>query len=300
LVLADLEQGDVERAATEVEDQDELVLLALLQAVGERGRGGLVDDAEHVEARDLTGVLGRLTLGVVEVRGHRDDGVGDGLAEVGLGVLLQLAEHARRDLGRGVGLVVDLDGAVVAHVGRDRGDPAGHYGDRLALGDLTDQHLSGLAERHDGRRGARPLGVRDDGGLAALENGDHGVRGRQVDTDRSCHECCLLGRLSLDGSSLVAAAILSRNLSLTRSTPERHDLFPRPPIDLVSTSGGISVTAWRSMRRTAQAVQRTYSTTPSVVTWRDSATQACSCGAPGAGTPGARRWGLVLMVTRLM
>src|SRR5690606_40339676 len=79
-----------------VEDQDELVLLALLQAVGERGRGGLVDDAEHVEARDLTGVLGRLTLGVVEVRGHRDDGVGDGLAQVGLGVLLQLAEHARR------------------------------------------------------------------------------------------------------------------------------------------------------------------------------------------------------------
>ena len=43
--LADLEQGDVEGAAAEVEDQDGLVLLALVQAVGQRGRGRLVDDA---------------------------------------------------------------------------------------------------------------------------------------------------------------------------------------------------------------------------------------------------------------
>ncbi len=70
--LADLEQGDVERAATEVEDQDGLVL-ALVEAVRERGRGGLVDDAGDVEARDLAGLLGGLALRVVEVRGHGDD-----------------------------------------------------------------------------------------------------------------------------------------------------------------------------------------------------------------------------------
>jgi hypothetical protein len=68
-VLADLEEGDVEGAATEVEDEDELVLLALVQAVGQRGRGRLVDDAQDVEARDLAGLLGGLALGVVEVRG---------------------------------------------------------------------------------------------------------------------------------------------------------------------------------------------------------------------------------------
>jgi hypothetical protein len=61
-VLADLEEGDVEGATTEVEDEDELVLLALVQAVGQ-GRGGrLVDDAQDVEARDLTGLLGGLAL----------------------------------------------------------------------------------------------------------------------------------------------------------------------------------------------------------------------------------------------
>src|SRR5580693_5243681 len=45
--LADLEQRDVEGAAAEVEDQDGLFLLALVQAVGQRSRSGLVDDAQH-------------------------------------------------------------------------------------------------------------------------------------------------------------------------------------------------------------------------------------------------------------
>jgi hypothetical protein len=61
-VLADLEEGHVEGAATEVEDEDELVLLALVEAIGERRRGRLVDDAQDVEARDLAGLLGGLTL----------------------------------------------------------------------------------------------------------------------------------------------------------------------------------------------------------------------------------------------
>ena len=42
--VADLEDRDVERAAAEVEDRDRLVLL-LVEPVGERGRGRLVDDA---------------------------------------------------------------------------------------------------------------------------------------------------------------------------------------------------------------------------------------------------------------
>ena len=104
--LADLEQGHVERAATEVEDEDGLVV-ALVEAVGQRGRGRLVDDAAHVEARDLAGLLGGLALGVGEVRRDGDHRVGDGLAEVGLGVALELLQDERADLLRREVLVVD-------------------------------------------------------------------------------------------------------------------------------------------------------------------------------------------------
>ncbi len=183
VVLAHLEQGDVEGAAAEVEDEDELVFLALVEAVGEGGRGGLVDDAQHVEARDLAGLLGGLALGVVEVRRDGDDRVGDRLAEVLLGVALELLQDARRDLLRAcTSCRRSRPGPVGAHVALDRGDGAVDVGDGLALGGLADQHLAVLGEGDDGRGGAEALGVGDDGGLATLEDGHDGVGGAEVDT----------------------------------------------------------------------------------------------------------------------
>ena len=189
--LADLEQGHVERAATEVEDEDGLVV-ALVEAVGQRGRGGLVDDAADVEARDLAGLLGRLALRVGEVRRDGDDRVGHRLAEVGLGVALELLQHERADLLGGEGLVVDVDLPVLAHVALDGPDGAVDVGDRLSLGDLADEDLAGLGEGDDGRGRPRALGVGDDGGFATLEDGDDGVRRAEVDADRSSHGVFLL------------------------------------------------------------------------------------------------------------
>ena len=171
--VADLEHGHVERAAAEVEDEDRLVAAFLVEPVRERGRGRLVDDAQHVEARDLTGLLGGLALGVVEVRGDGDDRLRDRRAEVALGVALQLLQDARADLLRVVRLAVDVDLPVGAHVALDGTDRAIGVGDRLALGDLADEDLAGLRERDD--RGSRTaaLGVGDDDGLTGLEHRDH-------------------------------------------------------------------------------------------------------------------------------
>ena len=68
------EDGDVERAAAEVEHDDRFFAL-LVEAVGQRGGGRLVDDAGDFEAGDLAGVFGGLPLGVVEVGRHGDDGL---------------------------------------------------------------------------------------------------------------------------------------------------------------------------------------------------------------------------------
>lgn len=187
--VTDLQQRDVEGAATEVEDQDGLVVL--VQAVGQGGRGRLVDDAQDVQTGDLAGLLRRLALGVVEVRRDGDDRVGHLLAQVGLGVPLELLQDERGDLLRVEVLAVELDLPVGAHVALHRADGPVHVRDRLALGDLADEHLTVLREGDDGRRGPGTLGVGDDGGLAALQNADDGVSRAQVDADRTCHGCFL-------------------------------------------------------------------------------------------------------------
>ncbi|CAM5465923.1 hypothetical protein SNARM312S_01791 [Streptomyces narbonensis] len=183
--VADLQEGHVEGAATEVEDEDRLVVL--VEAVGQGGRGRLVDDAQDVEARDLTGLLGGLALGVVEVRGDGDDRVDDLLAQVRLGVTLELLQDEGAHLLRVEVLAVDLDLPVGAHVALDRPDGPVDVGDGLTLGHLADEHFAVLREGDDGRRGPGTLGVGDDGGLAAFQNADDGVSRAQVDADRTCH-----------------------------------------------------------------------------------------------------------------
>jgi hypothetical protein len=71
--LLDGKEGDIERSSSKVEDEDVLLALGLLvETVSDGSGGGLVDDTEDVETSDDTGVLGSLTLGVVEaVRGGR-------------------------------------------------------------------------------------------------------------------------------------------------------------------------------------------------------------------------------------
>src|SRR3712207_3180870 len=85
-------------------------------------------------------------------------------------------------------LAVDLRGLPVgAHLALDAADGAVDVGDRLVLGRLADEDLAVLGERDDRRGGARALGVRDDRRLPALQDGDDGVGGAEVDTDRSSH-----------------------------------------------------------------------------------------------------------------
>ncbi len=93
--VADLQHGHVEGAAAEVEDEDRLVGL-LVEPVGQRCGGRLVDDALDLEAGDRAGVLGGLALIVVEVGRDGDHGAVDGLAEVCLGVGLQLRRGSSR------------------------------------------------------------------------------------------------------------------------------------------------------------------------------------------------------------
>ena len=100
--VTELQDGDVEGAAAEVVDGDGLLAAALVQAIGQRRGGGLVDDPLHVEAGNPPRVLRGLPLRVVEVRGDGDDRVRHRLPEVVLRGLLHLLQDGRGDLRRRV------------------------------------------------------------------------------------------------------------------------------------------------------------------------------------------------------
>ena len=167
--VADVQNGDIERAAAKVIDHD-LLLGFLVNAVSQRGRRRLVDDTLDLEARDLARVLGRLTLCVVKICRNGDDSLGNRAAQIGFRVGLQLLQNHRGNFLRGVLLAVNVDLVVGAHVTLDGRDGALVVCDRLTLCDLTDHTLAGLRERHNGRGGAVAFRVCDNDGLAAFHN----------------------------------------------------------------------------------------------------------------------------------
>jgi hypothetical protein len=171
--VLDLEDGDIESTTTEIVDGDNGVG-SLVETVGKGGGGRLVDDTQDVQSSNHTGVLGGLTLGVVEVGGDGDDGVLDILAHVGLGRLLHLSEDKATDLrgrvllalglepGIAVGVLDDfighlLDVTLDLGVGELAADEALsseesvlRVDDCLALGSDTDKTLTLLGETDDG------------------------------------------------------------------------------------------------------------------------------------------------------
>ena len=185
--LAQLKNGDIERAAAEVEDEHRLILI-LIQTIGKCRRRRLVDDTQHLKACDLARILRRLTLAVVEVCRHRDDRLRDGLAEICLCIALELLQNHCRDLGRRVALSVNRDMIVrITHVTLDRRDRAVRIRYRLILREAADETLTVLRKTDDRRRDAAALRIRNNDRLAALHHGDNRVRRAKINTNYFSH-----------------------------------------------------------------------------------------------------------------
>ena len=189
--VSKVEERHVKGAAAQVKDEDLLVDALLVKAIGKSSSRGLVDDTAHVEASDLAGVLGGLTLGVVEVGRDGDDRVGDGLAQVLLGVSLHLGQDHGADLLGGEVLAVNLDDGTVAHAALHAIRHGLQLGADLVVTTaheaLDGEAVSVGTEADDGRGGAVALSVDDNRGLAALEDCHRGVGGAQVDADNLAH-----------------------------------------------------------------------------------------------------------------
>ena len=184
--VADVDDGHVEGAAAEVVDHN-LLLFVVIKAVSECSRRRLVDDTLYLKARNLTCVLGCLTLCVVEVRRNRDDSLADLLTEIALRIRLQLLQNHCGNLLRRVALAVNGHLVIRAHVTLDRSNRAVRIRDSLTLCRLADQALAVLRKCNDGRCGSCALAVRNDDGLSALHHRNAAVGSSQIDTDNLTH-----------------------------------------------------------------------------------------------------------------
>lgn len=109
--LIDGQQRHIESTATEVEDQNVALAAGLLvKSVRDGSSSGLVDNAEHFETSDGAGILGGLTLTVVEVSRDGDDSLLHCSVEVRLRDVAHLGKHHRGNLlgGKRLGLALVL------------------------------------------------------------------------------------------------------------------------------------------------------------------------------------------------
>merc|ERR1711971_489644 len=70
--IIDGQEGHIKGTASEIKHKDVLLSLLLVHAVSDGSSGGLVDDSHGGHASDNSGVLGGLSLGVIEVGGDGD------------------------------------------------------------------------------------------------------------------------------------------------------------------------------------------------------------------------------------
>ena len=150
--------------------------------------------AQTVMVYDLGGGTFDVSLiqigdGIVKVGRHRDDGLGDRLAKIGLGVRFEFLQDQGADLLGRIALAVNGHAAVTAHLALDAGDGARRVGDGLALGGFAHQALARFGECHHRRRGALALGIGDHHRFTALDDRGAAVGSAQIDPDHFCHGC---------------------------------------------------------------------------------------------------------------
>mmetsp|Transcript_8272 Transcript_8272/g.27507 ORF Transcript_8272/g.27507 Transcript_8272/m.27507 type:complete len:698 (+) Transcript_8272:103-2196(+) len=210
----DGQQRHIKGTTTEIKHQDALVLddfavdFAAIETVRERRGGWLVDDTEHVEASNGTGILGLATLSVGEIRRDGNHSLGDRAAKLRLGGRLHLLQNHGGNLLRGKLLVLAvhfnlnhglttvtfLDGerhqlelfiALAELATNDTLDVEQRVlrvDGRLTLGGVADETTL-VGERHPRRGRAVTFGVQQHVRFTVSPHGDARVRRTEIDTD---------------------------------------------------------------------------------------------------------------------
>ena len=159
---------------------------------GERGGGGLVDDALHLQSGE-TACVPRGAAGLVaEIGGHADHRLLHRLAEVLFRILPELSQDEGGELLRAEAAAAERIEPVGAHAPLEDARRPVRMRDEPFSGDLADKNRAVLVHADDARRQIAAARVRDETALAVLPVCRETVGGAQIDTDDSAHESQLL------------------------------------------------------------------------------------------------------------
>ena len=106
--VLDGKEGNVESSTTEIKYKHIRLFTLFIKPVRNRCRCGLIDDAQHVQSRDRSGILGRLAALIIKISRHRDHTVLDFLSHISIRYLLHLGEDHRANLLRRQVLLLPL------------------------------------------------------------------------------------------------------------------------------------------------------------------------------------------------
>ena len=97
--VAKFKDGNVKRTAAMVEDENLFVFVLLVKTVSQSCGRWFVDDAFNFESGNLAGIFCCLTLRIVEVCRHRDNGLRNFFAKILFSIVLDvLKNHCRNFL----------------------------------------------------------------------------------------------------------------------------------------------------------------------------------------------------------
>ena len=198
----EFEYRQIEGAAAEIVNRVD-AFRRVVEPVGDRRRGRLVEQAEHRQSGEPCRVLGRLPLGVVEVGGHGDHGPDQLASEAPFRADAQRLEDFRRYLDRCLdpGSGFDLHhagrvdkaigkaprvgeiGKTAAHQALDRNDGVGRIGCQCVLSAIADlRPVPGIT--HDRGQQRPTLFVGQHHRNAVAHRRDKRIGRAEIDADR--------------------------------------------------------------------------------------------------------------------
>ena len=132
---------DVERAAAEIENENGLIFIQFIEAVGQRRRRRLVDNLENIQSGELAGRDRRRALRIIEICRDGDHGVRHRFLQIFFRVGFELFEDERRKFFRRINLAVEFAMKLflrLADLALNEIDDPLRFRDRIILGERAD------------------------------------------------------------------------------------------------------------------------------------------------------------------